>query len=161
MADEFVERELVFFPGIYSDRTAVWQRDKVVRVKGKVNAKDRAGNMSDEVKLLVDSVEEITAETIKDFKQSGKRAKLPKARAKVPTKTDAVQRLYVRIASSKDESTLLNIKQVLDAHPGDTEVVLVIGEADKQAVRLPQKIDNKSGFKALTTVIGKDNVKLH
>lgn len=163
LADEFAERELVIFPSVYAETTALWQRDKVLLVKGKVNAKDRAGNPTDEIKILVDSAEELTSATIKDFKQSGKRAKIPKAKEKVNLKPAATApaRVYVRLSSSKDEAVLLAVKQAIDSNPGDTEVVLVIGDKEKQAVRLPQKITKKEGLAALIEVVGKDHVKLH
>lgn len=163
LADEFAERELVVFPTVYAESVQAWQRDKVVLVKGKVNAKDRNGSMTDEVKLLVDSVEVLTAETIKDFKQSGKRPKPPKSKSDTVKKSDktAAKRVYVRLESSKDETLLLAVKKVLDTHPGDTEVVLVIGDKNKQAVRLPQKMELAAGLEALAEVIGKDHVKLH
>ena len=163
LADEFAERELVVFPGVYADTSAVWQRDKVVLAKGKVNAKDKTGNPTEDIKLLVDSVEELTAETIKDFKQTGKRPKLPKPKVVVKplTQVEAAKRLYIRLESSKDEKLLLALKKVLDAHPGNTEVVLVIGAKDKQAVRLPQKVSIDVAINALADVVGKDHVKLH
>ncbi len=163
LADEFTERELVVFPSVYSETIAVWQRDKVLIVKGKVNAKDRAGNPTDEVKILVDSAEELTSNTIKDFKQSGKRLKIPKGKpvANAKKQEKNVPRLYVRLDSSKDEAVLISIKQAIDAHPGETEVVLVIGKDQKQAVRLPQKITAQDGLNALAEVVGKDHVKLH
>ena len=61
-----MERETGVVQGIDRDRVAGWQGDKVVRVKGKVKAKDRAGNKSDEVKLIVESVEEIKTENIEN-----------------------------------------------------------------------------------------------
>ncbi len=163
LADEFAERELVIFPSVYAETASLWQRDKVLLVKGKVNAKDRAGNLTDEIKILVDSAEELTGDTIKDYKQSGKRAKIPKAKEKVNLKPDTTGpvRVYVRLSSSKDEAVLLAVKQAIDANPGETEVVLVIGDKEKQAVRLPQKIAEKEGLAALSEVVGKDHVKLH
>lgn len=169
LEDEFAERELVVFPSTYNETADVWKRDKVIVAKGKVNAKDRAGNPTDDVKILVDSAEVLTRESIKDFKKSGKRVKLPKPSKKVEnatqknTTTDPVltQRIYIRLLNSKDEERLLAIKQVLDAHPGETEVVLVIGEDDKQAVRLPQKLSKDDGLKALFELLGPDSVKLH
>lgn len=169
LEDEFAERELVIFPSVYNDTADVWQRDKVVLVKGKVNAQDRAGNPTDDVKILADSAEVLSQDTIKDFQKSGKKAKLPtpgkrakEALAKAAAaEAKLIQRIYIRLLSSKDEERLLAIKQVLDAHPGDTEVVLVIGADDKQAVRLPQKLSRDDGLPALFELLGTDIVKLH
>ena len=153
---------MVCVPGIYVETEDVWTIDKVLLVKGKVNAKDRNGAIGDERKRMVNSAEELTSDTSKNFKQSGKRAKLPKGKEAIKPKIPNVaKRLYIRLASSKEEDKLLAIKKVLDAHPGGTEVVLVLGEKNKQAVRLPQKVSADEGMNALVEVIGKDHVKLH
>ncbi|MDB5185736.1 MAG: dnaE, partial [Candidatus Saccharibacteria bacterium] len=52
IGDQFSELELILFPSIYQQTTGIWERDRIVIVKGKVNAKDREGNIIDDVKVL-------------------------------------------------------------------------------------------------------------
>ncbi len=156
LADELSEIELIVFPGVYAKDEQIWQRDRVVLVKGKVNAKDRNGAVSSEIKILVDSAEIITPETAQ--KKRTKAPKLPEI-AKVPTKSE--QKLFIRLTSSDDTDSLLKIKQMLDTHPGDTEVVLVVGTNNKQAIRLPSKVAHDKALESLREIVGADHVKLH
>jgi hypothetical protein len=55
---------------------------------------------------------------------------------------------------------LLSLKETIDKHRGETEVVLVLGEASaKQAIKLPGGIDRASdGLSKLQTLVGADNL---
>ncbi len=168
IADQFAEIEIILFPSIYQQTTGIWERDRVALIKGKVSAKDRDGNLGSEVKVLVDDAREITPEQAEAYQETGKKKKTPAKAKKVKTKAAAVSdkpasiepsRLYVRLESSNDQDTLLTLKQTIDAHPGETEVVLVIG-TQKQIIRLPNRISHETGVPQLEAVIGADFVKL-
>jgi len=72
------------------------------------------------------------------------------------------QRLYIRIENSSDQQTLVSLKQTLDKHKGETQVVLVLGQdSAKQAIKLPGGIDRDSeGFGLLQELVGSDNLVL-
>jgi DNA polymerase III subunit alpha len=162
LADEFKEIELIVFPKVYEDTDEYWVRDKVLLVKGKVDSKDRAGNDSDEVKLLVSSAEVIDEIKAKNYKKTGKRAKEPLgnvASTKVSNPAPKVKRIYIRLKSSRDDQTLLDIKKVLDSYSGETEVVLVVGDS-KQAIRLPQRVNHEASMSEFKKLLG-SMVKLH
>ncbi len=165
MADQFGEIELVLFPSIYQQTTGIWQRDRVVIAKGKVTTKDKEGNATEDIKLLVDDAREITHDQAVAYQATGKKPKAIKASKPVKGKgakaTVAISaRVYVRLQNSGNPKELLSLKQAIDAHPGETEVVLVIGEADKQIIRLPNRIAHETGLAELQSVIGHDHVKL-
>ncbi len=167
LSDQFGELELVLFPSIYQQTTGIWERDRVVLLKGKVNTKDKEGNETGEVKILVDDAREVTHEQASAYQATGKKPKVLKASKKPtvkpaapqPTQTEAFPRVYVRMVSSADQDKLLALKQTIDAYPGDTEVVLVIGEDSKQIIRLPGRIDHESGMASLAEVMGAEHVK--
>lgn len=170
LADQYSEIEIILFPSIYQQTTGIWERDRVALIKGKVTAKDRDGNLGSEVKILVDDAREVTPEQAAAYQATGKKKKTPLApNKKAKTKTvsaatssgDSIipSRLYIRLTSSSDHDALINLKQTIDAHPGDTEVVLVIGD-QKQIIRLPNKIAHESGLPQLEAIIGVDAVKL-
>lgn len=173
LADQFAEIELILFPSIYQQTTGIWERDRIVLAKGKLNAKDRDGNMTSEVKLMVDDAREITPEQAAAYTPTGKKRTPPKAvkaaklkQAAQPTSTDeqaTPQKLYLRLVRSDDQTVLMKLKEVIDAHGGDTEVVLVLGDdANKQIIRLPSRVAiTDDCTAALGNVIGIDNVKLH
>jgi DNA polymerase III subunit alpha len=173
LEDKTGELELIIFPSTYQQTLGLWVRDTVVLVRGKANAKDREGNLSSEVKVMVDDGREITAEQAMHYQETGKTRKVPKpvsqkklmeaAAAKSPTKDESEEpkKLYLRLINSDDQDVLLTLKQALDAFPGDVDVVLVLG-ANKQIIKLPQGVENSPELHdALAGIIGEQNIKLH
>jgi DNA polymerase-3 subunit alpha len=147
--DQFGEVEVILFPNSYQQTVGLWERDRVVLIRGKVNTKDRDGNAGTEIKII------------------GKKPKTPKAKAatkavpSVATPAKPVnERVYIRLVTTSDQQTLLSLKQTIDQHQGETEVVLVLGEAaNKQAIKLPGGIDRASdGLVQLQDLVGADNL---
>jgi len=168
LEDKFGELEIVLFPKTFQQTSTVWERDRVVIIKGKVSATDKEGNPS-EVKVMVDMAREITDDHIKDYQPTGESLSTPKVevKANVPLKdsdsTDKVpERMYIRIQDTSDQKTLLSLKQTIDSHKGNTQVVLVLGkDSAKQAIKLPGGIDrNSEGFGILQELVGNDNLKI-
>ncbi|HMS50615.1 MAG TPA: DNA polymerase III subunit alpha [Candidatus Saccharibacteria bacterium] len=168
LADELSEVELVLFPRVYDESPGLWEKDRVVLVKGKVNAQDKEGNLG-EPKVMVDSAREVTHAEAKQYVASGKPMKPPKETKKAgvkKTETKAqstIRRLYLRVTNSEDNDKLMRIKQIIDRYPGETGVVLVVGaENARQAIKLPTTVDLASDVQEeLNSVLGSENVKLH
>lgn len=168
--DKFSEVEVILFPNSYQQTLGLWERDKVVLIRGKVSSKDRNGNLGQEVKVMVDDAREITAAQADAYQATGKKHKAPKPRtiksvgAAVASRTPVTtpERVYIRLSSSEDEQMLRSLKQTLDLFQGKTDVVLVLGEADhKQIVKLPTGIDKSSeGLDRLRELVGTDNLKI-
>ncbi len=158
LEDQFGELELILFPNSYQQTAGLWQRDRVILARGKLSAKDREGNIGEELKIMVDDAREITAEQAQGYQETGRKVKLPgapsagkralaavsavKAKAAVTAKTAAPPRVYIRLADGSNQDLLLALKQAIDGNKGDAEVVLVLGEAStKQIIKLPSRID--------------------
>lgn len=62
--DKTAELETIVFPRTYGEYPELWQVDKVVLIQGKVNTKDKDGNLGEELKVLADKAEEITPDQI-------------------------------------------------------------------------------------------------
>jgi len=157
LADISGEIELVLFPKIYKEVELV--RDQVIIAKGRLNARDRtSGSMLDELKVLPDKLELISAETAKAYKPRGKKPVTPKLVA-TPAAVSP-QRLYIRIENSEDQNQLMALKQKLDDHRGETEVVIVTGPSEsKQVIKLPQTVNlNEQSVRDLAAVFGATNV---
>jgi DNA polymerase-3 subunit alpha len=166
------EAEVLLFPNSYQQTVGLWERDKVVLIRGKVNARDRDGNSSEEVKIMVDDAREVTSQQATAYQPTGKKVKTPKpkpkaasASAKTASKSQtapapANERVYIRLLSTNDETTLMTLKQTIDNHQGGTEVVLVLGESEaRQAIKLPGGIDKDSeGLGRLKELVGSDNL---
>lgn len=167
LEDKHAELELILFPNAYQQTAGLWERDKVVLVRGKISAKDREGNLGEEVKILVDDAREITGEQALSYQPTGKKMRPPgskKSPAAAVTATKArpvtdknaskdangasakstapvqpiVERVYIRLQDSQNHELLHSIKQSLDESVGSTEVVLVLGPSEnKQIIKLP------------------------
>lgn len=152
--DKSAECELIVFPGVYEKLNSVWQQDQVVIAKGKVNYKDRDGNVSQELKVLVDQANIVSEEDAKMYQAKGKKPKPPKGSS--PTKKEkptglpplmntppsTPSKLFVHIKDPNDNEKLLALKRVASEHPGDQELILVLGEeSSKTALRMPFKVD--------------------
>lgn len=167
------EVEVIVFPNSLQETAGIWERDKVLLIHGRVNAKDRDGNVGSEAKVVVDDAREISVIQATGYQSVGKKAKAPKPnpKAKQPSMagpgakavTENVQeRLYIRIENSQDQAQLTTLKTTLDSFRGNTEVVLVLGSADqRQAIKLPTGIDRQSdAIFRLRELVGADNIRL-
>ena len=132
----------------------------VVIAKGRVNSRDRSsGEALDELKIIADKITSVTAEEAKNYKPGSNNKPLPPE--SIPTPAAAmVQRLYIRIEDSENQKQLMALKQKLDDHKGDTEVVIVTGPSEsKQVIKLPQMVSlNEQSMRDLAAVFGPTNV---
>lgn len=169
IADQFDELELILFPSVYQQTIGIWERDRVVIVKGKVNAKDRDGNITTDLKILVDDAREITPDQAAAYEATGRKKKTPKPAkktvqmVKMATQIAAAEtaRLYVRMSQSDDTDTLMKLKSTIDEATGETEVVLVVGPEDnKQIIRLPMRVNAEAAKEKLSELVGSDNIRL-
>jgi DNA polymerase-3 subunit alpha len=81
-------------------------------------------------------------------------------RLTTPPETDN-RKLYCLVKNPDDVELLTELKRRCSLHPGLTEIILVIGETDKKALRLSFRIDpSPEALTALTAILGEDCVKL-
>ncbi|MEK7153706.1 MAG: DNA polymerase III subunit alpha [Patescibacteria group bacterium] len=188
LEDKFAELELILFPNAYQQTAGLWERDRVVLVRGKISAKDREGNVGEEVKILVDDGREITAEQATAYQTTGKKMRPPGSRKSAaatvtatksrtqaesggrskakgddaPAQLPLPERVYIRLHDSQNQDLLLSLKQSIDEAKGSTEVVLVLGPPEsKQIIKLPTGISkDQSILSKLQTLVGTDNVKI-
>lgn len=172
--DSFAEIELILFPNAYQQTIGIWQRDNVVLVHGKVSAKDRDGNLGNEVKILVDDAREITPDQAQAYQATGKKVKKPKSKKKLaaikpaavtskPVEQMTEKKLYIRITDTSDSQRLELLKDILDKKPGLVQVVLVVGsEESKKLVKLPMQVNPADEvLVSLQDLFGEQMVKLH
>lgn len=173
IADMKGEIELILFPNAYQQTTGIWERDRVVLVRGKLNARDRDGNPTEDLKVMVDDAREVTAEQAQAYQARGKEMRIPKVRKKLTDKVPntrtaeqaslpSMERLYIRLEQSDNQELLLSLKETIDQNQGETEVVLVLGPAaQKQIVKLPMKVHHGAVMDQLAVLVGESNVKIH
>ncbi len=168
IADLSSELELILFPSMYQQTIGIWERDRIVLVKGKINAKDRDGNITNDLKILVEDAREITPDQAAAYESTGKKKKTlkPTKKAvkvvKMATAKPEIARLYVRMHESDDTDKLMVLKSAIDGKIGETEVVLVVGpEESKQIIRLPMRVHAEGVMDELSELVGSENVRLH
>src|SRR5690606_22121437 len=121
IADMMNEIEVVLFPSVYQQTAGTWVRDRVVLVRGKLNARDRqTGELQSDIKILADEAREITISQAEAYQSTGKSVKLPGKRKSAKkslvsaAKTNSInsdqQRLYIRLVDSSDQELLLKLK---------------------------------------------------
>ncbi len=73
------EIEFIVFPSVFAEHGAKLVVDNVVRVRGKVNATDRDGRITTDVKLLAEAVELVSDEILENYQSTGTRLAAPVA----------------------------------------------------------------------------------
>ena len=71
------EAEFIVFPSVFAECGAKLEVDNVVRVKGKVNATDREGRITSDIKVLAESVELISDEVLDNYQPTGTKLAAP------------------------------------------------------------------------------------
>jgi DNA polymerase III alpha subunit len=183
--DKHGEIEVILFPGAYQQTAGLWERDRVVLARGKISAKDREGNIGEEVKVLVDDAREITTEQAQSYQSTGRKMRGPGSKKsaaaavtatkervlqKPQARTEAdlvdapqkVERVYIRLVDSHNQQLLLALKKIVDNEPGKTDVVLVLGPTSgKQIIKLPRGIRREDDvIERIRVLVGKENLKV-
>lgn len=145
LADATGELELIIFPKTYAASPELWQRDNIIIAKGKADF-----SRTDEPKILIEEAKLISEDDAASFKTGGY--------DDTSFRQSIKQRLYIRLEDSSNQPLLLTLKEKLDGHRGDTEVVLVTG-AHKQIIKLPQTVSiNEESLRDLAGLFGSTNV---
>jgi DNA polymerase-3 subunit alpha len=196
--DKTGEAEIIVFPNLYEQIGAKLIQDEVLRVTGRVNARDRDGNLGTEVKIIVDDIQFVTDKELNEYESTGRKMVKPKVSARVqamrvaaskdtknrsvsspvskplpatsgPSKAEydvvvepqVIKKLYVHIKDPDDHDGLFALKQICSQFIGPTDIVLVLGENKKSAIKLPFRIDPTDALiGALVKILGEDAVVL-
>lgn len=146
--------ELIVFPKSYMKYEQLWVPDNVVEIKGKINARDREGKATDDIKIIVDSAKPLNAETARKWLKPAQTPKDSK-----PSKAKAPQDVLIRLGSISDSQQLMQIKTLLDSSPGEDSVVFEFVKTG-QKLKFPSGVDaNFSVLEKLRFIAGgKDNI---
>ena len=112
------ETEFIVFPSVFAEHGAKLEVDNVVRVQGKINATDKDGNLTSEAKVMAETVELVSDETLSSYVSTGTKLAAPMA---APEKSfrrgsrASAERVY-RGGSS---SSTIDTPRVLVAPPKD------------------------------------------
>jgi len=162
------ETEIILFPSVLQQTLGIWERDRIIIVHGRATAKDKEGNLQQEVKIMADDAREVTHEQAMAYQPTGKKREAPKANPRAIAQQAAARapqksaRVYIRLLKSDDQNLLLSLKRTIDEQQGESEVVLGLGQDQaKQIVRLPSRMNcDQDTIKQLQALVGDQNVIL-
>ena len=154
------EAEFIVFPSVFAEYGAKLVVDNVVRVQGKVNATDRDGRITSDVKVLAESIELVSDEVLENYQPTNTKLAAPKSAPtdgrrkyrkssaekvhggaqiealetrriiKEPPKDPRKERLYLLIENPDDTDTLAAIRRLADLNLGVQDVILVLKDGE-------------------------------
>lgn len=187
--DKTGEAEVIVFPKLYEQVGAKLTQDAVVKVSGKVSARDRDGNLTSDVKLIADEVQVVEDSELRSYESNGQKMAKPKASSGMirTTRTkgnygggkaaqaapapsissgpvrapEVLKKLFVHVKNPEDQPALIQLKHLCSLHPGQSDVVLVLGAQKESAIKLPFRVDtNDELVGELVRLLGEDAVAL-
>jgi DNA polymerase-3 subunit alpha len=186
LEDKTAEGEVIIFPNLYEQVGAKLVQDAVIRVTGKISARDRDGNLGTDAKMIADEVVIVSDEELRGYESTGRKMNAPKVSSKVKAmrvsgktskKSDSptevaekprpimdvppMKKLFVHIKNPDDHEALLALKQICSRYPGVSDIVLVLGEDKKSAIKLPFRVESNAALMGeLVKQLGEDCVAL-
>ncbi len=87
LEDKTSETEVIVFPNLFEQVGAKLVQDAVIRVTGKVSARDRDGNTGTEAKMIADDVQVVDDDELRNYESHGTKMAAPKAKSVRATRT--------------------------------------------------------------------------
>ncbi len=78
LEDKTGEAEVIVFPNLFEQVGARLIQDEVIRVSGKVSARDRDGNLTTDVKIIADEIQPVDDEELRNYESNGRKMIKPK-----------------------------------------------------------------------------------
>lgn len=116
------ETEFIVFPSTFAEHGAKLEMDNVLRVTGKINATDKDGNPSSEIKILAESIELVSDETLDSYKPTGTKLAAP---VKAPERNrrrgsrSSAERVYSGNSTAVANTTPAEPPRILKEPPKD------------------------------------------
>ena len=156
------DTEIIVFPNTFEQYGDKLVQDNVVKITGRVNAKDKDGNIVSEVKVLAESVEVVSDSMLENYEATGMKLAAPVTAAKptyrrtktsaegvskfvktsqpeepvrvpiAPPKDHRGERLYLLIEHPDDVDALTKVRKICDQNIGTEEVILVLKDGEEK-----------------------------
>ena len=122
--------------------------------RSKVNAKDRDGKTTEDVKVMADKAKLLDASVLKHYIATGEKT-VPDVD---PAATQSAERVTITMKDLKDQTALLRLKSTLQSVPGETEAILMLSSTG-QKIRLPFKVAVSEKLKkTLSDILSEDAI---
>lgn len=177
--DKFGEIEVVVFPKLFEEMGERLQSDTVVKAVGRISGTNRDGSVMPEPKIIADTITIISDDELNNYESTGKKVEMtgsvkkPKKTASsaesvrepsrdyTPYQPEPVhdKKLYIHVKDPSDSEKLMSMKQKLSEFPGGSDVILVLGEAKKDVLKLPFGVEICDKLiETVGGIYGKDSV---
>ncbi|MES2630331.1 MAG: DNA polymerase III subunit alpha [Patescibacteria group bacterium] len=185
LEDKTHETELIIFPKLYEIIGAKLIQDTVIRASGKATSRDKEGNATSDVKMIVDEIQIVNEEELRLYEPTGKKmvkskkaevharrtyAKAPVSKNEIARETgatvvitppveEALKKVFVHVKNPDDQASLVEIKKICGLFPGLCDIVLVLGPEKQSAIKMPFRVDGSDDLVGrLVKVLGEDAV---
>ena len=169
MENKSDETEFIVFPSVFAEFGGKLEVDNVVRVKGKVNARDKDGNVTSDVKLLAETVELVSDEVLESYVSTGTKLAAPvnapsSGRGRGRSRSSA-ERVYGGGAGgARKESPAIDPPRVLKEPPKDPRkerlYILIEDASDTDKLSAIRRLaDLNLGFQEVVLVIREGETK--
>lgn len=145
MENKSDEIEFIVFPSVFAECGAKLEVDNVVRVQGKVNATDKDGNITSDVKLLAEKIELVSDDVLENYQPTGTKLAMPGLAPTNPRRG--------RTSASKVRNSGGDAMQALSSTPTiDVPRVLKTPPKDPRKERLYILIEDINNTDTLTAI---------
>ena len=83
LEDKSGEGEVIVFPNLYEQTGAKLVQDAVIRVSGKVSARDREGNLGSDAKMIADEINVVSDQELREYESTGRKMETPRMSSQV------------------------------------------------------------------------------
>jgi DNA polymerase-3 subunit alpha len=83
LEDKTAEGEVIVFPNLFEQVGAKLVQDAVIRVSGKISARDRDGNLGSDAKMIADEINVVSDEELRSYESTGRKMETPRMSSKV------------------------------------------------------------------------------
>ena len=161
------ETEFIVFPSVFAECGGKLEVDNVVRVKGRVNAKDKEGRISSEIKILAEEVEIISDEMLESYTSTGTKLAAPKLAPNNRRGKSSAEYVYNRGGSAKGarkESPITEEHRVIKEPPKDPRkerlYILIKDASDTETLSAIRRLaDLNLGIQEVVLVIKEGETK--
>ncbi len=166
LEDKTGEGEVIIFPNLFEQVGAKLVQDAVVRITGKMSARDRDGNLGTEAKMIADEVIEVTDKEMREYESTGRKMEAPKMSSKVKAmrvaehkaKHGKTPEVSAPVTTSPVEAPVAEKpRPILDIPPVKKLFVHIKNPDDREALLLlKQTCSNFVGNTDIVLVLGAD-----
>ena len=180
LEDKTGETEVIVFPNLYEQIGQRLAQDLVIKVTGKISARDKDGNTLADAKMIADEIDIISDKELASYESTGRKMAAPTGKGKVYRKKAVASSdekpvvraeavavrpvislpdLYVHVKDPNDTNSLLELKKTCALYPGEQSVIMVLGPDKSKAIRLPFRVDCDANLLGqLVKIFGEDAI---